>query len=42
LFGFWYPKIVKKLKGENMKKYVYLFSEGNASMRELLGGNGAN
>ena len=25
-----------------MKKFVYLFSEGNASMRELLGGKGAN
>ena len=25
-----------------MKKYVYLFKEGNASMRELLGGKGAN
>ena len=25
-----------------MKKYVYLFQEGNASMRELLGGKGAN
>ena len=24
------------------KKYVYLFSEGNADMRELLGGKGAN
>ena len=24
------------------KKYVYLFSEGNAEMRELLGGKGAN
>ena len=24
------------------QKYVYLFSEGNASMRELLGGKGAN
>ena len=24
------------------KKYLYLFSEGNASMRELLGGKGAN
>ena len=23
-------------------KYVYLFSEGNAQMRELLGGKGAN
>ena len=25
-----------------MKKFVYLFKEGNASMRELLGGKGAN
>lgn len=25
-----------------MKKYVYLFSEGNAGMREILGGKGAN
>ena len=25
-----------------MSKYVYLFSEGNASMRNLLGGKGAN
>lgn len=25
-----------------MEKYVYLFHEGNASMRELLGGKGAN
>ena len=24
------------------QKYVYLFSEGNGSMRELLGGKGAN
>ena len=24
------------------KKYVYLFKEGNASMRELLGGKGAS
>ena len=24
------------------KKWVYLFSEGNASMRNLLGGKGAN
>ena len=23
-------------------KYVYLFNEGNANMRELLGGKGAN
>ncbi len=26
----------------NAKKYVYLFKEGDASMRELLGGKGAN
>ena len=25
-----------------MTKYVYLFKEGNASMRNLLGGKGAN
>ena len=25
-----------------MAKYVYEFSEGNGSMRELLGGKGAN
>ena len=25
-----------------MTKYVYMFSEGNAYMRELLGGKGAN
>ena len=24
------------------KKYVYLFSEGNGKMKELLGGKGAN
>ena len=24
------------------KKFVYLFSEGNGTMRELLGGKGAN
>ena len=24
------------------KKYVYLFSEGSGSMRELLGGKGSN
>ena len=24
------------------KKYVYLFTEGNGNMRELLGGKGAN
>ena len=27
---------------KNMHKYVYLFTEGNANMRELLGGKGAN
>lgn len=25
-----------------MKKYVFAFEEGNGSMRELLGGKGAN
>ena len=25
-----------------MKKYVYLFTEGNAGMKDLLGGKGAN
>ena len=25
-----------------MQKYVYLFSEGNAQMRNTLGGKGAN
>ena len=25
-----------------MHKYVYLFTEGNGSMRDLLGGKGAN
>ena len=25
-----------------MKKYVYLFNEGNKDMRDLLGGKGAN
>ena len=24
------------------KKFVFLFNEGNANMRELLGGKGAN
>ena len=24
------------------KKFVYMFSEGDASMREILGGKGAN
>ena len=27
---------------KNTMKYVYLFQEGNASMRNLLGGKGAN
>ena len=25
-----------------MKKFVYLFNEGNSDMKELLGGKGAN
>ena len=33
----------KKYGGMKMsKKYCYLFTEGNANMRELLGGKGAN
>ena len=27
---------------KNMAKWVYLFEEGNADMRNLLGGKGAN
>ncbi len=36
--------IPSDLKGETYmsRKYVYLFTEGNAKMRELLGGKGAN
>ena len=36
--------VLKTNEGENksMTKYVYLFKEGNANMRELLGGKGAN
>ena len=38
---------MKRYKARNggtlaMKKFVYLFSEGNGGMRELLGGKGAN
>ena len=43
------PETVVKCRFQNTKgvnktmhKYVYLFSEGNANMRELLGGKGAN
>ncbi len=35
-------QILKRRKKYMSKKYVYLFSEGNADMRELLGGKGAN
>ena len=27
---------------ENMKKFVYLFNEGNKDMKDILGGKGAN
>ncbi len=30
------------MKKENLKKYVYDFEEGNASMKNVLGGKGAN
>ena len=39
------PKILYYIRGgipKMSKKYCYLFSEGNATMRELLGGKGAN
>ena len=29
------------MEGKGMRKWVYKFHEGNADMRELLGGNGA-
>ncbi len=35
-----YEKNIRRKRME--KKYVYLFNEGNADMRELLGGKGAN
>jgi len=31
-----------EVKSQMSKKYCYLFTEGNASMREILGGKGAN
>ena len=37
-----YERIVTRMKTKMDKKYVYLFQEGNADMRELLGGKGAN
>jgi pyruvate,orthophosphate dikinase len=37
-----YYEFKKQSGGYFMTKYVYLFSEGNASMRNLLGGKGAN
>ena len=35
-------KVEKRRKLMATNKFVYLFSEGSASMRELLGGKGAN
>ncbi len=35
-----YPKLTEVIKMS--KKFCYMFSEGNAQMRELLGGKGAN
>ena len=34
--------ILYSVMGDEKMKYVYLFTEGNANMRELLGGKGAN
>jgi hypothetical protein len=48
IFVFWKIKKIKKklnIFGGNItmaKKYCYLFTEGNAKMREILGGKGAN
>ncbi len=36
------PHITNEEDGLPMTKYVYLFKEGNAEMRNLLGGKGAN
>ena len=36
------PRIVKKTAVRRADKWVYLFSEGRASQRDLLGGKGAN
>ena len=40
------PKLAERIREAGIlpvsKKFVYLFSEGNGSMRELLGGKGAN
>jgi pyruvate,orthophosphate dikinase len=35
-------KYILEVKGMSSKKYVYLFEEGNAGMKNLLGGKGAN
>ena len=35
-------RVILKGETEMSHKYVYLFTEGNAKMRELLGGKGAN
>ena len=37
-----YGMLYADIGGFKMTKYVYLFSEGNGTMRELLGGKGAN
>ena len=34
--------VIQERGNTTMHKYVYLFTEGNGSMRELLGGKGAN
>ena len=43
-FTSWEPQLVIHLFLEEImnRKFVYLFSEGNGSMKELLGGKGAN
>ena len=44
LINYMYFGMIKRHKkgNDDMKKYVYAFREGNATMRNLLGGKGAN
>jgi pyruvate,orthophosphate dikinase len=37
-----WKKIIYVRRGQNMAKWVYLFEEGSADMKNLLGGKGAN
>ena len=37
-----FEKYALNYGGSTMTKYVYMFTEGNAGMKNLLGGKGAN